>query len=70
MEYIHTIKRYSVLLTTEEIIECDNLKVLYDAVRRRIRLDDEKFTAFFYKNIDWWNGGFEGHTPFFQMGTE
>ena len=54
----------------EEIIECDNLKVLYDAIRRRIRMDDEKFTAFFYKNIDWWNGGFEGQTPFFQMGTE
>ena len=70
MEYIHTIKRYTVLLTTEEIIECDNLKVLYDAVRRRIRWGDEKFTAFFYKKIDWWNGGFEGHTPFFQMGAE
>ena len=70
MEYIHTVKKYTVLLTTEEIIECDNLKVLYDAVRSRIRWGGEKFTAFFYKNIDWWTGGFEGQTPFFQMGTE
>ena len=52
MEYIHTVKKYTVLLTTEEIMECDNLKVLYKAVRRRIRWGDEKFTAFFYKNID------------------
>ena len=26
MEYIHTVKKYTVLLTTEEIMECDNLK--------------------------------------------
>ena len=30
MKYTHTIKKYTVLLTTEEILECDNLKVLYD----------------------------------------
>ena len=70
MEYIHTVKRYTVLLTTEEVLECDNLKVLYDAVRRRIRWGDEKFTAYFHKNINWWETGFEGQTPFFQMGTE
>lgn len=44
MEYTHTVKKYTVLLTTEEIIECDNLKVLYDEIRRRIRWSDEKFT--------------------------
>lgn len=70
MEYIHTVKKYTVLLSTEEILECDNLKVLYDAVRRRIRWGDEKFTAYFYKNIKWREAGFEGQTPFFQMGTE
>ena len=70
MKYTHTVKKYTVLLTTEEIIECDNLKVLYDEIRRRIRWSDEKFTAYFYKNIDWWNGGFEGQVPFFKMGTE
>lgn len=70
MEYIYTVKKYTVLLTTEEVLECDNLKVLYDAVRRRIRWGDEKFIAYFYKNINWWEGGFEGRTPFFQMGTE
>lgn len=70
MEYIHIAKKYTVLLTTEEVLECDSLKVLYDAVRRRIRWGDEKFTAYFYKNINWWESGFEGRTPFFQMGTE
>lgn len=70
MEYIHTVRKYTVLLTTEEIIECDNLKVLYDAVRRRIRWGDEKFTAYFYKNINWMETGFEGQVPFFKMGTE
>ena len=70
MEYIHTAKKYTVLLTTEEVLECDNLRVLYDAVRRRIRWGDEKFTAYFYKNINWWESGFNGQTPFFQMGTE
>ena len=70
MEYIHTVKKYTVLLTTEEVIECDNLKVLYDEIRRRIRLGDEKFTAYFYKNINCWETGFKEQTPFFQMGTE
>lgn len=70
MENIYTAKKYTVLLTTEEIIECDNLKILYNAVRRRIRYSDEKFTAYFYKNINWWECGLEGKTPFFQMGTE
>ena len=70
MEYIHTIKKYTVLLTTEEVIECDNLKVLYDEIRRRIRWGDEKFTAYFSQNIEWWKTGFEEQTPFFQMGTE
>ena len=70
MEYVHTVKKYTVLLTTEEILECDNLKVLYDEIRRRTRWGDEKFTAYFYKNIEWWKTGFEEQTPFFQMGTE
>ena len=39
MEYVHTIKKYTVLLTTEEVIECDNLKVLYDEIRRRYPLE-------------------------------
>ena len=34
MEYIHTVKKYTVLLTTEEVIECDSLKVLYYEIRR------------------------------------
>ena len=70
MEYTHTVKKYTVLLTTEEIVECDNLKVLYDEIRRRIRWGDEKFTAYLYQNIEWWKTGFEEQTPFFQMGTE
>ena len=70
MEYIHTVKKYTVLLTTEEVIECDSLKVLYDEIRRRIRCGDEKFTAYFYKNINLWETGFKEQTPFFQMGTE
>lgn len=70
MECNNTTKKYTVLLTTEEVLECDNLKILYDAVRRRIRWGDEKFTAYFYKNISWWENGFKGRMPFFQMGTE
>lgn len=70
MKNIHTTKKYTVLLTTEEILECDNLKVLYDAVRSRIRWGGEKFTAYFYKNINWRKNGLKGQIPFFQMGTE
>ena len=61
---------YTVLLrNTEEILECNSLKVLYKAVHSRIRCGD-KITALFYKNIDWKKGGFKGKKPFFQMGTE
>ena len=70
MKYIYTVKKYTVLLTTGEILECDSLKVLYNEIRRRIRWGDEKFTAYFYKNINWCETGFEGRMPFFQMGTE
>lgn len=62
--------KYTVFMTTEEILECNDLKVLYKAVRQRIRYGDEKFTAFFYKNVDWHNNGLAGQLPFFQMGTE
>ena len=56
MEYIHTVKKYTVLLTTEEVLECDDLKVLYNAVRRRIRWGDEKIHRIFlqkYRLVDW-----------------
>lgn len=56
--------KYTVLLDTEEIIECNNLKVLYDAVRRRMRMG-ETIVAKFYKNLP--DFSFEGVTPFFQM---
>ena len=69
MEYIHTVKKYTVLLTTEEVLECDNLKVLYNAVRRRIRWGDEKFTAYFYKNINWWGKWLQGKDTFLPDGT-
>ena len=57
---------------TEEIRTCTSLKVLYNAVRREMRLyPEEKRTILFFKNLENWE--FDSAAPFFKMfqeGTE
>lgn len=64
---------YTVLIKeTDEILECPTLKVLYQAVRQRIRYetyDDgtptQKITALFFKDLP--DYCFSRAVPFFRM---